>query len=137
MHEGEKQGDSVISTIGSFSGVASLVLAVAGNNLDRLSDLQRWGLAVASAVMLWSFLAGLVIHQFSVHSQSYRTKGKAFAAMFVGGWVGGGLLLAVLPFFSFGLAAPHVESISIWAGGSFAVLFTIGSVIYFIGSISN
>jgi len=127
MYPHNKQSDSVISTIGSFSGVASLVLAVAGNNLDRLTNLQRWGLAVASAVMLWSFLAGLVYHQFVIQRDSYR-QGKAMGTLFVGAWVGGGLLLAFLPFFSFGLPAGSVETLSLWAAGSFATIFTLGAV---------
>ena len=122
-----KQTDSLISTIGSFSGVASLVLAVAGNNLDRLTDLQRWGLALASAVMLWSFLAGLVFHQFSIHRDAGR-QGKALGTMFVGAWVGGGLLLAVLPFFSFGLQASNIDTLSLWVAGSFASIFTLVAV---------
>jgi peptidoglycan/LPS O-acetylase OafA/YrhL len=122
-----KQSDSVISTIGSFSGVASLVLAVAGNNLDRLSNLQRWGLAVASAVMLWAFLAGLVFHQFSLQRDAGK-RGKAVGTLFVGAWVGGGLLLAVLPFFSFGLPASNTDTLSLWAAGSFASIFTLAAL---------
>ena len=53
------QNDSVISTIVSSLGVASLVLAVAGNNLEHLSELRRWGLAIASSVMLWALLASM------------------------------------------------------------------------------
>ena len=128
MYPNEKQSDSVISTIGSFSGVASLVLAVAGNNLDRFSILQGWGLAVASAVMLWSFLAGLVFHQFVVQRDNGR-QGKAIGTLFVGAWVGGGLLLAVLPFFSFGLAAENIDTLSLWVAGSFATIFTVGAVV--------
>ena len=127
MNPEPKQSDSVISTIGSFSGVASLVLAVAGNNLDRLSSLQRWGLTIASAVMLWSFLAGLVFHQFSVHRDASRYA-KAAGTLFIGAWVGGGLLLAVLPFFSFGLPENSVDFLSLWAGGLFAVVFTLAAL---------
>jgi hypothetical protein len=122
-----KQTDSVISTIGSFSGVASLILAVAGNNLDRLTTLQRWGLAVASAVMLWSFLAGLVLHQFSLQRDAGR-QGKALGTLIVGAWVGAGLLLAVLPFFSFGLQASNIDTLSLWVAGSFTSVFTLGPV---------
>ncbi|MCV2366452.1 hypothetical protein LNV23_23755 [Paucibacter sp. DJ1R-11] len=122
-----KQSDSVISTIGSFSGVASLVLAVAGNNLERLSNLQRWGLAVASAVMLWAFLAGLVFHQFSLQRDAGK-QGKAVGTLFVGAWVGGGLLLAVLPFFAFGLPASSTDTLSLWAAGSFASIFTLAAL---------
>lgn len=104
----DRQGDSLISTIGSVSGVVSLILAVAGNNLDRLTPTQRWGLAVASAVMLWSFLAGIVFQQFSTHRDGWR-QGKAIATLFVGGLVGGGLLVAAVPFFSFGLPASHID----------------------------
>lgn len=122
-----KQSDSVISTIGSFSGVASLVLAVAGNNLDRLSNLQRWGLAVASAVMLWTFLAGLVFHQFSLQRDARRQL-NALGTLFVGAWVGGGLLLAVLPFFAFGLPSSSIDTLSLWAAGSFASIFTLAAL---------
>jgi len=133
MYPHDKQSDSVISTIGSFSGVASLVLAVAGNNLDRLTSLQRWGLAVASAVMLWSFLAGLVFHQFVIQRDNSR-QGKAIGTLFVGAWVGGGLLLAVLPFFSFGLPAGNIETLSLWVAGSFATIFTLGAIAGSFGS---
>lgn len=127
------KSDSLISTIGSFSGVASLVLAVAGNNLDQLSALQKWGLATASAVMLWAFLAGLVVHQFTLHRDAGQM-GKGFVTLLFGAWVGGGLLLAVLPYFSFGLAVNQKELISLLAAGSFAVLFTVGS---FLGVIAH
>lgn len=123
------QNDSVISTIGSFSGVASLVLAVAGNNLERLSELQRWGLAIASAVMLWTFIAGLITHQFTLNNDAYR-KGKAFMTLFVGAWIGGGLLLAVLPFFSFGLAINQRDLLSLWAAGSFSAVFIVAAFGY-------
>ena len=123
----DKQNDSIISAIGSFSGVASLVLAVAGNNLDRLTNLQHWGLAGASAVMLWSFLAGLVFHQFSLQRDANR-QGRALGTLFVGAWVGGGLLLAVLPFFSFGLEPGSVDTLSLWVAGSFTVVFTLGAI---------
>lgn len=60
---GRGRGDSLLSVIGSVAGVAGLVLAVAGNNLDRLSSVQRWGLALSAAVMLWALFANLVYRQ--------------------------------------------------------------------------
>ena len=120
------QADSLLSTIGTFSGVASLLLAVAGNNLEKLSLLQRWGLAGASAVMLWAFLAGVIAKQFIAHMKSFD-KLKAFCVLLIGGLVGAGLLLAAIPLFSFGLPASSTDTLSLWAAGIFLCVFMIGA----------
>ncbi len=109
-----------LSLIGNIAGIASLVLAVAGNNLTALSTLQRWGLSGASAVMLWAFLFGLLVEQMKPHWHWRNYNGlRVFAIFLFGGWIGAGLLLAILPFFAFGLPAETHNYVSITAAISF------------------
>lgn len=50
-----------LSMIGNVSGIASFILAVAGNNVEKLSLYQKYGLAIASTVMIWTFMGGALI----------------------------------------------------------------------------
>ncbi len=115
-----------LSLIGNIAGIASLVLAVAGNNLSALSVLQRWGLAGASAVMLWAFLFALLVEQIKPHRRSYNHI-RIFAIFLFGGWIGAGLLLAILPFFAFGLPAETHNYLSIAAAASFGLISTVAA----------
>lgn len=115
-----------LSLIGNIAGIASLVLAVAGNNLTALSTLQRWGLAGASATMLWAFFLGLLFEQSKVH-MACRNSGRVFSIFFFGGLIGAGLLLAVLPFFAFGLPPERHDYLSIGAAATFALIASISA----------
>ncbi len=126
LDDPSSKGPDTLSLIGNIAGIASLVLAVAGNNLSSLTTLQRWGLAGASAVMLWAFLFGLLVEQIKPHKRSHNN-GRVFAIFFFGGWIGVGLLLAVLPFFAFGLPVDRHEYMSITAAVSFGLITTLAA----------
>ena len=117
-----------LSLIGNIAGIASLVLAVAGNNLTALTLLQRWGLAGASAIMLWAFLFGMLIEQAKPHTRSGNV-GRAFSIFLFGGWIGAGLLLAILPFFAFGIPVESHNYLSITAAVSFGLISTAAAFI--------
>ncbi|WP_382158588.1 hypothetical protein [Hydrogenophaga sp. ANAO-22] len=124
-HDKDSPPDT-LSLIGNIAGIASLVLAVAGNNITALSALQRWGLAVASAAMLWAFFFGLLIVQSKVHI-AHRNAGRVFSIFFFGGVIGAGLILAVLPFFAFGLPPEQHDYLSIGAAALFTLIATLSA----------
>jgi hypothetical protein len=115
--------------IGNVSGIASFILAVAGNNVDKLSLYQKYGLAIASAVMIWTFMGGALIRQAKHRAIGATSYGPAIGTMFFGAWIGAGLLMAAIPLFGFGLNVERMETISLIAAGFFAVVFTIASFV--------
>lgn len=117
---GKKANSDILAFVANVAGVASLVLAVANGNLEKLSSLQRWGLAVASAIMFWVFFMGGLIKFAKVQADGHN-QGLAVAIMFFGGLICACLLLAILPMFSFGLAVSHQEIITLCAFGTFAL----------------
>lgn len=121
IDEHSRRPPDTLSLIGNIAGIASLVLAVAGNNLTALTTLQRWGLAGASAVMIWAFLFGLLVEQARPYKLAYRY-GTVFAVFFFGGGIAAGLLLAILPFFSFGLPMESHGYMTISAAALFGLV---------------
>lgn len=115
-----------IAMVANIAGIASFVLAVAGNNLDKLSMLQKFGLAIASTVMVWTFVAGLLWRYVSRQAAAFR-QGAAAGTLFFGGWIGAGLLLAAIPLFGFGLPQNYVDTISLIGAGLFGLICTIGA----------
>lgn len=76
--------------------------------------------------MLWVFIFGLLIERSKVHIAS-RNPGRVFAIFFFGGLIGAGLLLAVLPFFAFGLPSERHDYMSIAAATLLVLVATISA----------
>lgn len=121
-----KPNSDILAVLANIAGVASLVLAVANGNLEKLSTMQRWGLASASALMFWVFFIGAVVK----FAKTWHGGDVFFAAviLFFGGTIGGCLLLTILPMFSFGLPADQHEILAAWAAAIFAGLCVIVSI---------
>jgi hypothetical protein len=120
---GSEGKTDILALVANVAGIASLVLAVANGNLDKLSSLQRWGLAIASAVMFWAFFIGSLVKL--VKSQAgYTNQALAASIMFFGGIICAALLLAILPMFAFGLPADQHDLIAMCAAGTF-LAFTL------------
>jgi LytS/YehU family sensor histidine kinase len=115
--------------VANVSGVASFILAVAGNNVEKLSLYQKYGLAIASAVMIWCFMAGVLIRQAKHHVVGTRGIGAAVGTLFFGAWIGAGLLMAALPLFGFGLNQAQTDQISLIGAAAFAAVFSVGALI--------
>lgn len=121
-----------IAMVANVAGIASFILAVAGNNIDKLTVLQKLGLSIASTVMIVAFMGGSLIRYVVQRAKDGETV-MFVAALFFGGWIGGGLLLAVVPLFGFGLPSTQIDLISMVAAGLFAAVLTIlGAFNFFI-----
>lgn len=118
-----------LSMVANVSGVASFILAVAGNNVEKLSTYQKYGLAIASAVMIWAFMGGVLLRQAKHQALMTHAYGSSIGTLFFGAWIGAGLLMAAIPLFAFGLSRDQMELISFTAAGTFAVAFSIGAFV--------
>jgi hypothetical protein len=118
-----------LAMVANVSGIASFVLAVAGNNVEKLSIYQKYGLAIASAVMIWTFMGGVLVRQAKHQAIGARTLVASVGTLFFGAWIGAGLLMAAIPLFGFGLSVDRMDTISLIAAGLFAVVFSIGSLV--------
>lgn len=125
--EHHKEKNDPLSMVANLSGIASFILAVAGNNVEKLSLLQKYGLAITSAVMLWTFMGGALLRHAKAHDDRHD-RPRVMATLLFGGWIGAGLLLAALPLFSFGLGPDQRDTISLVAAGTFGAIFTIMSI---------
>lgn len=103
-----------LALAGNIAGIASLVLAVAQANVGSLRLQQRWGLAAAAAAMIWAFLFGSQVNLVRRHAPD--SGGKRMGLILLTGVIGSGLLLAVLPYFAFGLGEAEQETVAILAG---------------------
>lgn len=119
-----------LAMVANVSGIASFVLAVAGNNVEKLSVYQKYGLAVASAVMIWTFMGGVLVRQAKHQADTTYRYPASVGTLFFGAWIGAGLLMAALPLFGFGLNQDQKDMISLIGAGSFAIVFTIGAVLF-------
>lgn len=118
-----------LAMVANVSGIASFVLAVAGNNVEKLSLYQKYGLAIASAVMICTFMGGVLIRQAKHQAIGATTLVASVGTLFFGAWIGAGLLMAAIPLFGFGLSVDQMDTISLIAAGLFAVVFSIGSLV--------
>ncbi len=124
-----KANNDILAFVANVAGIGSLILAVANGNLEKLTSLQRWGLAIASAIMFSVFFMGGLI-KFAKAEADNHNQGLAVAIIFFGGLICACLLLAVLPLFSFGLAVNHQEIVTLCASAAFVLATLILSLVW-------
>lgn len=116
--------------VGSVAGIASFVLAVVQANLPSLADVQRWGLHLAFAGLIWLFF--LSTHARLVrHFTEYATWGRTGLVLALSVVVAP-LQLFVVPFMAFGLDSSVTEGTATWFAVSYfavGLFWTVGTVI--------